>query len=221
MVLQISTSLRHAMLDMIEAIGNNLTVTPSSISGSASAPTLEIRSGAPPATPATADTGTLLAVLTLPTSFMAAAGVPTTGTVVKDVGTWQDATADNTGTAGHFRMKTNASPGPVVVFMQGTCGQQVQINTSAITAVNSNVLTFTATTGVVVGMNITGTNVPPAATVLATTGTTVTMSAAVTPTQIASGTTITFTPDLTIDNASITANQQVTVTAFSIATQNG
>jgi len=216
MVLQVSTSLRHAMLDMIEAIGNNLTVTPSAISGTATAPTLEIRTGAAPAAPATADSGTLLASLTLPTSFMAAAGTPTTGSVAL-AGTWQDTTADATGTAGHFRMKTSAA----AVFAQGSCGQQVQINTSAITAVNSNVLTFTATTGVVVGMNITGTNIPPAATVLATTGTTVTMSAAVTPTQVASGTTVTFTPDLTIDNASITTGQQVTVTAFSVATQNG
>jgi hypothetical protein len=214
MVLQVSTLLRNAMLDMIESIGNNLTVTSAAISGTATAPTLEIRTGAPPLAPITADSGTLLVSMTLPTTFMAAAS---SGSVSKDAGTWQDASADATGQAGHFRMKTSTA----AVFAQGTCGQQVQINTSAITSVGSNVLTFTATTGVVAGMNITGTNVPPAATVVSFTGTTVTMSAAVTPTQIANGTAITFTPDLTIDNASIVAGQQVTVTAFSVATQNG
>jgi len=212
-----STALRNAMLEQIENIGNGLSVVAgtSGVTGSVTAPTLTIFANAIPANPAAADTAaSTLAVLTLPTSFMAAAA---SGSVSKDVGTWQDASADAAGTATHFRMKTNGG----TVFLQGSCGVQVQINTSAITAVNSNVLTFTATTGVVVGMNITGTNIPPAATVLATTGTTVTMSAAVTPTQVASGTTVTFTPDLTIDNASIAVSQQVTVTAFTIATQNG
>ena len=215
MALQMSTALRNAMLEQIENIGNGLAVVAgtSGVTGSVTAPTLTIFANAIPANPAAADTASsTLAVLTLPPSFMSTAA---SGSVAL-AGTWQDASADAPGTATHFRMKTNGG----TVFLQGSCGQQVQINTSAITAVNSNVLTFTATTGVVVGMNITGTNIPPAATVLATTGTTVTMSAAVTPTQVASGTTVTFTPDLTIDNASITTGQQVTVTAFTVATQN-
>jgi hypothetical protein len=214
MVLQVSTALRNAMLEQIENIGNGLAVVAGvgGVTGTPSAPTLSIYAGTVPATPATADGSTALAVLALPTAFMAAAS----GGSIALSGTWQDASADLTGTAGHFRMKTGAT-----VFAQGSCGQQVVLSTTGATAIGSNVLPMTTTTGIVVGMNITGTNVPPAATVLSiSAGVSVTMSIAATA-IIASATSCTFTPDLTIDNASITAGQQVTVTAFSVATQNG
>jgi hypothetical protein len=61
---------------------------------------LKIRTGAPPASCATADSGTVLATLSLPSDWMAAASG---GTKAKS-GTWEDTGADDTGTAGHFRL---------------------------------------------------------------------------------------------------------------------
>jgi hypothetical protein len=77
MALQFSTAVRNARLDAIEStIGT--------------APILEIRSGSPPANCAAADTGTLLASMTLPSDWMAAAS---NGSKVK-AGTWEDLTAN-------------------------------------------------------------------------------------------------------------------------------
>lgn len=92
MATQFSTAARNAAADAIEtAIG--------------ASPTLELRTGAPPATCATADSGTLLASMALPADWLAAAanGAKTL------LGTWQDAAADAAGTAGHFRIKQGAT----------------------------------------------------------------------------------------------------------------
>lgn len=87
MALQFSVAVRNARLDAIEtAIGT--------------AAVLKIRSGAPPANVATADTGTVLATLSLPSDWMAAASG---GTKAK-AGTWEDASADAAGTAAHWRL---------------------------------------------------------------------------------------------------------------------
>lgn len=74
---------------------------------------LKIKTGAPPATCDTADSGTVLATLSLPSDWMAAAA---NGTKSKS-GTWEDASADNTGTAAHWRIY--ASDG-TTCHMQGT-----------------------------------------------------------------------------------------------------
>jgi hypothetical protein len=74
---------------------------------------LMIRSGAPPADCGTADSGTVLATLNLPSDWMAAASG---GSKAKS-GTWSDASADASGTAGHFRLY--ASDG-VTCHAQGT-----------------------------------------------------------------------------------------------------
>lgn len=74
---------------------------------------LKIRTGAPPATCDTADSGTVLATLSLPSDWMAAAA---NGTKAKS-GTWEDASADDTGTAAHWRIY--ASDG-TTCHMQGT-----------------------------------------------------------------------------------------------------
>jgi hypothetical protein len=92
MAFQFDDASRNAALDAIEAtIGTG--------------PTLEIRSGAPPANCAAAATGTLLASMTLPADWLAAAsaGAKTL------LGTWQDPSADTGGTAGHFRVKSGAT----------------------------------------------------------------------------------------------------------------
>ena len=87
MTLQLSTTVRNAHLDVIE----------STIGASA---VLKIRSGAAPANCGTADSGTVLASCTLPSDWMAAASG---GSKAKS-GTWEDTSADATGTAAHFRL---------------------------------------------------------------------------------------------------------------------
>jgi hypothetical protein len=89
---QFSTGARNAALDAIETtIGT--------------APTLEIRSGSAPATCATADSGTVLATMALPSDWLAAAS----GGSKALAGTWQDTAADAAGTAAHFRIKAGAT----------------------------------------------------------------------------------------------------------------
>lgn len=98
MALQHSVAVRNAKLDAVETqIGVSAV--------------LKIRTGAQPANCAAADSGTVLATLTLPSDWMAAAS----GGTKALLGTWQDASADAAGTAGHFRIY--ASDGT-------TCGMQ-------------------------------------------------------------------------------------------------
>lgn len=87
MTVQFSVAVRNARLDAIET-----TVGATAV--------LRIRSGAQPANVATADSGTVLASLTLPSDWMAAASG---GTKAK-AGTWEDASADASGTAAHWRL---------------------------------------------------------------------------------------------------------------------
>jgi hypothetical protein len=87
MTLQLSTTVRNARLDVIES-----TIGTSAV--------LKIRSGAAPANCGTADSGTVLATCTLPSDWMAAASG---GSKAKS-GTWEDTSADATGTAAHFRL---------------------------------------------------------------------------------------------------------------------
>lgn len=87
MALQYSVAVRNAKLDAVET-----TIGVSAV--------LKIRTGAPPANVAAADTGTVLATLNLPSDWMNAAA---SGTKDK-AGTWQDTSADATGTAAHFRL---------------------------------------------------------------------------------------------------------------------
>lgn len=87
MTVQNSVAVRNARLDSDEsAIGT--------------APIMTIRTGAQPADCATANSGTVLATITLPSDWMNAASG---GTKTK-LGTWQDASADNAGVAAHYRI---------------------------------------------------------------------------------------------------------------------
>lgn len=100
MAIQLSAAVRNAMLDAVES-----TIGTSAV--------MKIRTGAAPADVGTADSGTVLATLSLPSDWMAAAS---SGSKAKS-GTWQDATADATGTAAHFRIY--ASDG-TTAHLQGT-----------------------------------------------------------------------------------------------------
>lgn len=127
MALQLSATVRNAMLDAIETAVGATAV-------------LKIRSGTVPANCATADSGTVLATLTLPSDWMAAAS---SGSKSKS-GTWEDASADATGTAAHFRIY--ASDG-TTVHAQGTVtvtggGGDMTLDNTSITA--GQVVTITS-----------------------------------------------------------------------------
>ena len=61
-------------------------------------PVLQIRTLSKPATCADPDTGTILATLTLPADWLQ----PPAGGSASKSGTWQDISADNSGSAAHF-----------------------------------------------------------------------------------------------------------------------
>ena len=131
MAFQFSTTARNASLDAIEStVGTT--------------PTLEIRTGAAPASCSAADTGTLLASMILPADWAAAAA---TGSKTL-LGTWQDAAADAAGTAGHFRLKQGA-----VCHIQGSIsatgggGDMTMDNTSIAVGQQVTVNVFTLTAG--------------------------------------------------------------------------
>lgn len=87
MAINLSAAVRNAMLDALEpAIGT--------------APILKIRTGAKPATTADASTGTVLATVALPSDWLLAADA---GEKAQS-GTWEDASADAAGTAGHYEI---------------------------------------------------------------------------------------------------------------------
>src|ERR1044071_5107527 len=99
MSLQYSTTLRNNQLDQVEAtIGT--------------AAKLQLRTGAPPANCAAADSGTLLCEMDLPSDWMAAAG---SGSKAKS-GTWSG-TGAAAGTAAHFRVKDSSG---ATTHIQGT-----------------------------------------------------------------------------------------------------
>lgn len=133
MTLQYSTALRNAQLDAIETlIGTS--------------PRLKIRSGAVPANVAAADSGDVLADLTLPSDWLAAAS---SGSKAK-AGTWEDSSADDDGTAAHWRLY--ASDG-TTCHAQGTVtatggGGDLEVNnTSFATGQAFTITSWTFTAG--------------------------------------------------------------------------
>lgn len=132
MTVQLSTTVRNAMLDAIE----------STIGTSAN---LYIRSGAQPANCATADSGTLGVTIALPSDWLAAAS---SGAKSKS-GTWS-ATASASITAAHWRIKDS---GGSTCHMQGSVtatgggGDMTLDNTSIASGQTVTINTFTLTAG--------------------------------------------------------------------------
>lgn len=126
MALQFSAAVRNARADAIESV----------IGASA---VLKIFTGAKPADCAAADSGTVLATMNLPADWMssAASGVKSL------LGSWQDSSADASGTAGYFRIY--ASNG-TTCGLQGTVtatggGGDIQLSTVTIVAGQSITIT--------------------------------------------------------------------------------
>lgn len=130
--LQLSVAARNGMLDAIETAAG------------ASAK-LIIYSGAQPANCAAAASGTVLATLSLPADYMSAASAG----VKALLGSWADASADATGTAGHFRIWDTAianchiqgtvgvaTSDMIVDSVSFTAGQSFTVNSFSLTAPN-------------------------------------------------------------------------------------
>lgn len=133
MAFQLSIDARNASLQGIEdEVGAN--------------PILTISSGVVPADCATANTGTVLATMVLPSDWLTA---PVGGSVQLS-GTWQDLSADASGTAGYFRLHNNAG---TVCHMQGTVtptgsGGDMQLdNTNIAVGQQINITAFSITAG--------------------------------------------------------------------------
>lgn len=132
MAFQLSIDARNATLQALET----------SIGAS---PILTINTSSPPADCASANTGTVLATMFLPTDWL---GTPNAGNINLS-GNWQDLSADASGTAAHFRLYDNSG---ATCHMQGTItgtgsggdmtldntniavGQQITITSFSITA---------------------------------------------------------------------------------------
>ena len=132
MAVQLSVTARNAKLDSIETTVGT-------------APKLQIRTGAQPASCATADSGTLLCEMDLPSDWAAAAS---SGSKAK-AGTWSDVGVA-AGTAGHWRLKDTAG---TTCHAQGTCtatgggGDMTLDNTSIAVDQTVTVNTFTMNEG--------------------------------------------------------------------------
>lgn len=129
MALQFSVAVRNARLDAIESAAGVSAV-------------LRIRTGAAPTNCAAADTGTVLADLTLPADYLAAAS----GGTKTMSGTWQDLVADATGVAAHWRLYDSTG---TTCHAQGTCtatggGGEMELSTTSLTA--GDLFTVTAWT---------------------------------------------------------------------------
>lgn len=132
MATQLSVAVRNARLDAIET----------TISTSAK---LYLRSGSAPADCATADSGTLICTINLPSDYLAAAS----GGSKAISGTWQ-ANASASGTVGHYRIKDSTG---TTCHIQGTVtntggGGDMEIqNTSVNSGQQVTVTAYTLTDG--------------------------------------------------------------------------
>ena len=133
MAFQLSVDTRNATLQALETtIGTN--------------PIMTVSSGTVPADCASANTGTVLATMILPTNWL---DTPALGSIVLS-GTWQDLSADDSGTAGYFRL--HQSDG-TVCHMQGTvtqtgAGGDMQLdNTNIAVGQQITITAFTITAG--------------------------------------------------------------------------
>jgi len=134
MAIQLSVSVRNARLDAIEtATGTSAVV--------------KIKTGPPPATCATADSGTVLATLNLSSDWLDAAA---SGVKAKTATSWVDSSADADGTAAHFRIyASDGSTCHIQGTVTATAGGGDMTLDNAVLAVGQvvSITTFTLTDG--------------------------------------------------------------------------
>ncbi len=132
MAIKLSVGVRNGRLDSVETVIST-------------APLLRIYTGAAPSATTDAASGTLLATITLPSDWLAAASA---GSKAK-AGTWTVA-ASGTGTAGYFRVLETSG---TTTHIQGTVtatgggGDMTLDNTSIASGQTVTVATFTLTDG--------------------------------------------------------------------------
>ena len=133
MAFQLSDDVRNATIAALEStIGTS--------------PILTIASGSAPTNCGSANTGTILATMTLPSDFL---GTPSSGSASL-LGTWQDISADASGTAGYFRVHNSAG---TVCHMQGSItvssggGDMELDNTNIAVGQQISITSFTITAG--------------------------------------------------------------------------
>jgi hypothetical protein len=119
--MQKSVSIRNLQNDVIE-------------SGIGVSAVLKLRSGAAPATCATADSGTVIATMALPSDWMAASA----SGIKALLGTWQDLAADAANAGGSMHWRIYASDG-TTCHLQGTVtitggGGEIQLDNLNIAA---------------------------------------------------------------------------------------
>jgi hypothetical protein len=129
MALQYSSTICLARLDQVET-------------STGTSPKLRIFSGSAPANCAAADSGTLLAELTLPSDWMNAAS----GTTKTLLGSWTGTASGGAGaTPTHFRIWNS---GATVCHVQGSCGigsGDLQVNGTITSGQTVTVTSFTLT----------------------------------------------------------------------------
>lgn len=108
---------------------------------------IDIRTGAQPADPDTAATGTLLATLTFSDPAFGAATDGNPGGLLTASAITSDTSADATGTAGYFRIRATGTGADDVADGEcGTSGSDLNFNTTSITAGSTVAITsFTVT----------------------------------------------------------------------------
>ncbi len=133
MTVQAGTTLRNAWLDATETTINT-------------SPILKFRTGSQPANCAAADSGTVVATLTLPSSWLADAS----GGTKAIAGTWSDTSADASATIAHWRIYDS---GGSTCHLQGSAtltagGGDITLDAVAVTAGQVvTVTSFTLTAG--------------------------------------------------------------------------
>ncbi len=196
MARQYGTTLRNDLLQQYEdSIGTS--------------PKLRFYDGTMPATPATAAAGTQLVELTNATSNWR--GAPSSGSSAL-AGTFTGTVGAN-GDCEYYRVYDS---GGSTCHEQGLITQAFPLVTNGSTAAGSNVLNFASTSGVTVGMAITGAGVASGSTVLAVSSTTVTMSLP-SISGVGSTTTIYFgdtSGELLLNAIAVTIGQVITVATW-------
>jgi hypothetical protein len=132
MAIALATAIKNARLDQIETeIGTSAI--------------LKIRTGTPPGI-GNADSGDVLVTMSLPSDWMAAAS----GGQKAKSGTWQDTSADGTGTAGHFRIYKSDGTTQMIEGTAGESGDSPDLvldNKSINTGQQVTITSFTLTDG--------------------------------------------------------------------------